>query len=78
MNIGDVMKVAAGIWKIVNTPEVKRSIFGEYSDGTPRSVVDGIYGEILSPKQKKKKKYKKKKKKHKKVRFYDDYDYYDY
>ena len=75
MDVGHIVRIAAGIWKIVNTPDVKRTIFGEYSDGRPRSIIDGIYGETLSPKQKKKKKYKKKKKKHKKVKFYDDYDY---
>lgn len=51
--------------------DVKASLFGEYSDGSPRNLPDAIRGEILSPKQKlhSKKKKKKHKKKKESVKF---------
>lgn len=42
--------------------KIQRSLFGEYSDGTPRSLPDCLEGEILSPKDREKMLYKKKKK----------------
>lgn len=63
--------------------KIQRSLFGEYSDGTPRSLPDCLEGEILSPrdrermlykkngKKKKKKKSKKKKRYASKINFDD-------
>ena len=51
---------------------VQRALLGVYSDGTPRSLIDCVNGEILSPKDKEKyiyKKNKKKKKKKNKIKF---------
>lgn len=74
-----VVKTVKGITKaldaVASDEKVRKMIFGEYSDKTPRSAVDSYYGEVLSPKQrekyakdieKKKKKGKKKGKKKKK------------
>lgn len=44
---------------------VRKALFGVYSDNTPRSLVDCIHGEILSPKDREKYVYKKKSKKKK-------------
>lgn len=52
--------------KLIGNKSIQRILFGTYADDTPRSLVDGINGEILSPKQRKKFVYKKKKKKKKK------------
>lgn len=45
---------------------VQRALLGVYSDGTPRSLIDCVNGEILSPKDKEKYIYKKKDKNKKK------------
>lgn len=58
--------------KVLTDKSVQKVIFGEYSDGTPRSLVDSWNGETLSPKEKKKtlkKKGGKKKNKKKKIKF---------
>lgn len=53
--------------KLVSNKTVQKALFGVYADDTPRSLVDGINGEVLSPKQRKEFMYRnKKKKKHKK------------
>lgn len=41
--------------------KLQRTLFGEYSDGSPRSLSDCLEGEILSPKDREKMLYKKKK-----------------
>lgn len=56
---------------VAKNKSIKKCIFGEYADGTPRSLMDALDGEFLSPKErkaymKKEKKGNKKKKKHKK------------
>lgn len=55
---------------------VQKVLFGTYSDNTPRSLVDCVNGEILSPKDREKYLYKKKKKKNKSKKkrssFWDD------
>lgn len=55
---------------ILTNKKVKKTILGEYSDGTTRSFADAVTGEIISPEDKerylfKKRRKKKKKKKHK-------------
>ncbi len=42
--------------------KLQRTLFGEYSDGTPRSLSDCLDGEILSPKDREKMLYKGKRK----------------
>lgn len=65
-SIGVLLESAS---KLVSNKGVQKVLFGTYADDTPRSLVDGINGEILSPKQRKKFVYKKKKKKkHKKCK----------
>lgn len=54
--------------KVLSSSKFKKTIFGTYSDGTARSLVDSVNGEVLSPKQKKNKIYKKKKVKNRKIR----------
>ena len=52
--------------KVAETDAFKSMMFGEYSDGTPRSLPDALKEEAYSPKQKAKQKKKKTKKKAKK------------
>lgn len=47
---------------LVSNEKIQRTLFGEYSDGTPRSLSDCLEGEILSPKDREKMLYKKKRK----------------
>lgn len=47
---------------LVASSNTRKLICGEYSDGTPRSLVDAINGEYKSPKAKKKEHEKKKRK----------------
>ena len=55
------------ISKLAENEKLKGTLFGTYSDGTPRSIPDCIGGETMSPVQKRKfeKKMKKKEKKKK-------------
>lgn len=39
---------------ILNSSRTRKVLFGEYADGTPRSLPDCLDGEILSPKERKK------------------------
>ena len=69
--------------EIGGNKKFQKTVFGTYSNGRPRSAIDAIKGEVISPEdqllitrklQKKKKKNKnKKKKKHKKdgITFYE-------
>lgn len=52
------------IESLASSENVQKMLFGEYSDGRPRSLPDALNNELYSPKQKKHK--KDKKKKHKK------------
>lgn len=54
--------------KLCTEKEVQKMIFGTYSDGRARSLIDAINGEILSPKQKRDKLYKRRKAGKKKIR----------
>lgn len=60
--------IAKAILSLSSSEDLQKLICGTYSDGTPKSVIDSIHGEVLSPKDKKKKIYKKKKVKHKKIK----------
>jgi len=62
-----ISTLAAIAESTLGNSEVKRTLFGEYSDGTPRNLPDAIRNEKKSPIQKSKKK-KKKKKKYKKYK----------
>lgn len=65
--------VGAAVSAGVSNKKIMKALVGEYTDGTPRSLIDALNGEILSPKdrllieerismiQKKRKKKKKKK-----------------
>lgn len=64
-----VTQAASLVKSLAEDKNVRRIVFGTYSDGSTRSLSDAINGEILSPKDKVKyKKKKKKSKKKKKVR----------
>jgi hypothetical protein len=79
MNLDSFGKAVAVVGKAAETLDknesFKKLMFGTYSDGKSRNLVDALYDEELSPKQKKKKnkkkgknKKKKKKKKHDKLK----------
>lgn len=68
------------VGELASSKRLRAAVLGTYADGTPRSLVDSIDGEILSPKQRKeylyndtieapKKDKKKKKKKNKKKKY---------
>lgn len=61
-----------GVSKVASDEKIKKMIFGTYSNGKSRSILDSLDGEILSPKDREKYLYKKdkkhKKKKKKKVK----------
>lgn len=61
-------KVANAVTTAITDPKVQKALFGTYSDGSTRSLVDAWNDEILSPKDKSKKLYKKKKSGKKKVK----------
>lgn len=77
IDVKKLVEVAGRAAKAVSeNDDIKKTILGTYSDGTPRSLVDAYQGEILSPedrllieermkeiRKKKKKKNKKKKSK---------------
>lgn len=46
---------------LVASEKIQRTLFGEYSDGSVRSIPDALDGEILSPKDRERMFYKKKK-----------------
>ena len=54
--------------KLIKSKKLRKSLFGTYSDGKPRNLIDAWHGEVLSPKQKRDRKYKKKKIKSKKIK----------
>jgi hypothetical protein len=56
------LKLIESIINLMTNETIQKSIFGQYSDGNTRSIMDSLNGEVLSPKQKAKKIYKKKKK----------------
>lgn len=74
--LGKVLTGLLELAGIATDEDLRRTIFGEYSNGEPRSLPDAINGEYISPadrhkimygkKAKKKKKHNKKKKHHKK------------
>lgn len=62
----DVIQASSGVIEsLASNKNVQKILFGEYSDGKPRSMIDGLNNEIYSPKQKKHNKDKKKHKKNK-------------
>jgi hypothetical protein len=56
------LKLIESVIGLLTNETIQKSIFGEYSDGNTRSIMDSLNGEVLSPSQKAKKLYKKKKK----------------
>jgi hypothetical protein len=58
-----VSSIIKTVLSVASDKNVQKAMFGVYADDTPRSFVDCINGEVLSPKQKKEYIYKKKKKK---------------
>lgn len=73
-----VTKVLDIMVDIATDPGVQKMILGQYTDGTPRTIVDAMNGEFKSPKtlrkeEKKHKKHKKKKKHDKKKDFLDEF-----
>ena len=59
------MLTAAATGLFVNE-KIQKTLFGTYSDGTPRSLPDCLEGEILSPRDRERMIYRKKKKNKKK------------
>ena len=60
----------------MNDPKARKTVFGTYSNGKPRSIIDALNGEVIHPEdklliakkiEKNKKKRKKKKKKQQKA-----------
>lgn len=72
-----VTKVLDIMVGIATDPGVQKMVLGQYTDGTPRTIVDAMNGEFKSPetlrKEEKKRKHKKKKKHDKKKDFLDDF-----
>lgn len=63
--------VVAVVGEVINAAtneDLRKTILGTYSDGQPRSVIDALNGEVLSPKQQRKKLYKKRKSGKKKIK----------
>lgn len=58
--------ILEGTAKVLTNKKVRKTLFGEYTDGSARSLSDCLDGEILSPKERKKYTSKKKKSKKKK------------
>lgn len=54
--------------ELISSEKLQKSLFGTYSDGKTRNLIDAWHGEVLSPKQKRDRKYKKKKVKSKKIK----------
>lgn len=54
--------------KLLSSGKIQEALFGTYSNGKPRNLIDALNGEVLSPKQKRNMKYKKKKVKNKKIK----------
>lgn len=68
--------IVKAMMDVITDDSVKKVLFGTYSDGTPRSMIDGIHDEVLSPKDREKyhkKKGKKKKKNNKKKKLKIDF-----
>lgn len=66
--MSDKRNIIGTVVGLMTDKSVQKVIFGEYSDGSPRSLMDCLDGEILSPSDRERFVYgkKKKKKKHKK------------
>ena len=76
--MADIAKIAEVVALVgreaLGNHDVKKFVYGTYTDGTPRNFIDAVNGEYLSPKtkkkhDKKKKKYLKNKKKAKKNKY---------
>lgn len=63
-----VTTILNGLGSACKTKKAQKILFGTYSDGKPRSVIDAFNGEIMSPEQKQKKLYKKRKVGKKKIK----------
>lgn len=64
--VATLSAIAETVVTVASDKGVQKALFGVYADNSPRSLVDSMNGEVLSPKQKKEYCYKKKKKKGKK------------
>lgn len=69
-----IATILSTVTEVAKNKTIKKCIFGEYADGSPRSLMDALDGEILSPKERKvymckEKKGNKKKKKKNKMNF---------
>lgn len=63
-NIASIVTTTVGVVEAaLSNDNIKGTILGKYSDGTPRSLPDAIKGEIVSPEDKDISKKRKKKKK---------------
>ena len=62
MDVGTVVSIGTTILREINdNNELKRLLFGTYSNGKPRSLADAVGGEFMSPKERANKHNKKKK-----------------
>lgn len=63
MNTEAVIAILGAAGTLLTSKKFKKAAFGTYSDGTTRSLVDAISGEVRSPADRDRKYGKKKKKK---------------
>ena len=55
-----IIAIIGAIGSLITSKGARKALFGTYSDGTPRSLVDSLDGEVRSPAEKARKKHKKK------------------
>lgn len=63
-----ISSIVDTVVSVTTNKGVQKALFGVYADDTPRSFIDCVNGEYLSPKQKEKYICKKKKKKKSKIK----------
>lgn len=68
--IATIISAAGGL---AGNEKIQKTLFGVYSDGSPRSLPDALSGEILSPKDRQRMLYRKDKKKKRKYERTNEY-----
>lgn len=61
-----IIAIIGAVGSLITSKGARKALFGTYTDGTPRSLIDSLDGEFRSPAEKAKKKKKKSGKKSKK------------
>lgn len=65
MAVEGIIAIIQAVGTALTSKGARKALFGTYTDGTPRSLVDSLDGEFRSPAEKAKKKKKKNGKKRK-------------